>query len=106
MQTAHYCQIHNSKFYKNEKHVNGEAKIWYSHKILDGQGFCVEKETPGMKPTVQQRIFTDQSVSTSKYMFMCNAMNNAVALASNGKIELDQIGSYYKRILSELTQTN
>ncbi|MCL5784410.1 MAG: hypothetical protein M1142_03595 [Patescibacteria group bacterium] len=105
MQVVHYCQLHRSKFYRNEKQVNGDAKVWYSHKILDGQGFCVEKETSETKPAVGQSIFTDRIVSPSKYMFMCNAMNNAVALAAGGKIELDQIGSYYKRILTELTQT-
>lgn len=102
----HYCQLHNSKFYKNEKDRNGELKVWYSHKILDGQGFCTEKETQESKPAIQQKMFTDQSASPSRYMFMCNAMNNATALAASGKIALDQIGSYYKRILSELTQTN
>lgn len=93
----HYCQMHNSKFYKNEKERDGELKVWYSHKILDGQGFCTEKETQESKPAAQQ---------SNLYMFMCNAMNNATALAASGKIALDQIGSYYKRILSELTQAN
>lgn len=104
--TQHYCQVHRSRYFKNEKERNGELKVWYSHKILDGQGFCTEKEVQRNKPAVQQRMFDTQVTSPSRYMFMCNAMNNAVALASNGKIGLDQIGSYYKRILSELTQTN
>ena len=28
---------------------------------------------------------------------------NAIALACNGKIEVDQIGQYYKKILGELS---
>lgn len=103
MLMQHYCQLHKSKFYRNEKEVNGETRVWYSHKILDGSGFCVEKESE--KPVVQQAIFPERTVSSSKYMFMCNAMNNATALASGGRIEVNQIGSFYKKILSELIQT-
>lgn len=105
MLNLHYCQTHNSKFYRNEKQVNGEPKVWYSHKILDGQGFCTEKDTESTKSVTQQKVFSDHAVSPSKYMFMCNAMNNAVSLAAGGKIEINQIGPYYKRILSELVQT-
>jgi hypothetical protein len=38
--SEHFCQLHNCKFYKNEK--NG--KTWYSHKIKDGSGYCNEQK--------------------------------------------------------------
>lgn len=92
----HYCDKHQSKFYKNERKTDdGLSRIWYSHKILGGNGFCVEK--------------TEQPETTSKerptnYMLMCNAMNNAVALAANGKIQINQIGDYFQKLYSELSQ--
>lgn len=102
--TSHYCREHQTKFYRNEKtDANGQLKIWYSHKMLDGNGFCAEKNTDQAQLS-SQRLREHES-SPSQYMLMCNAMNNAVALASSGKISVDQVGSYYQRILAELTKT-
>lgn len=114
--TAHYCEEHNSKFYRNEKaDATGAISVWYSHKRKDGAGFCVEKgsQSTGLKggTAVQTRLFdgavTQASSMTSqvKGMYACNAMNNAVNLASNGVIGVDQIGQYYQKILSELSKT-
>jgi hypothetical protein len=102
---THYCDLHNSKFYKNErKDVNGEIKTWFSHKMLDGKGFCVEKVYDGARQMISQRSLTINGVQP-KGMLACNAMNNAVSLAANGRIEIDQIESYYKKILTELTSS-
>ncbi len=103
---AHYCDQHRSKFYRNEKpDKKGDLKVWYSHKIMDGSGFCVEKAERS-EPR-QLLLPNEREIAISnpqQNMFVCNAMNNAIALACNGKIEVSQIGLYYKRILSELTQ--
>lgn len=112
--TEHYCEDHNSKFYRNEKQdSNGLLSIWYSHKKADGSGFCVEKnsQSKGQKggTAVQTKLF-DGVISGSalssqtRGMYVCNAMNNAVNLASNGVIGVDQIGQYFKKIYSELNQ--
>ncbi len=36
--TAHFCTIHNCKFYENKK---GD-RTWWSHKIKGGDGYCNE----------------------------------------------------------------
>lgn len=102
MTGQHYCNDHKSRFYKNERtDMDGNHKVWYSHKMLDGKNFCVEKAES--KTDNQLRI---PSVSApSQGMFMCNAMNNAITLAANGVIQVDQIGDYYKKIYSELLKT-
>lgn len=112
--TAHYCEEHGSKFYRNEKaDASGIVSVWYSHKKADGNGFCVEKnsQSTGVKggTAVQTRLF-DGALNGSalsnqaRGMYACNAMNNAVALASNGVIGVDQIGQYYQKIFSELSK--
>lgn len=105
MNSLHYCDEHQTKFYKNEKvdPVTGETKVWYSHKKADGTGFCSEKENG----KVEQLSLTlpEKSQNQLQSIFACNAMNNAVALAANGKIGLDQIGVQYKKLLSELTSS-
>lgn len=116
----HYCKEHSTRFYRNErKDYKGDLRVWYSHKMLDGQGFCTEKtlneslrkglndlsrKNTDLIPSVKQLSLVDDSPKVNG-MLMCNAMNNAVSLAANGKIATDQIGSYYKRILSELLAT-
>jgi hypothetical protein len=101
----HYCTEHKSKYYKNEKvAADGQIKVWYSHKKSDGSGFCLED-----RKVDQPMLITDESPTQgSGYhkMFACNAMNNAVALAASGKITVDQIGSYYKRIFIELASSS
>ena len=93
MTKAHFCQEHQTRFYKNEKvGEDGQTDVWYSHKKADGSGFCNEKYQEPQEQT--------ESVDS---MLACNAMNNAVALASTGKIELDQIGEFYKKLYSEMT---
>jgi hypothetical protein len=87
----HYCHEHQTKFFKNEKEFNGEMKVWYSHKKIDGTGFCVEKDQK-----------SDSPIST---IHSCNAMNNAIALVCNNVIAVDQVESYFKRILSTLNST-
>lgn len=91
----HYCQKHSTKYFKNEK--NGQH--WYSHRTDDPafpKGYCneyVEKESSSApKP----------NVSNNDSFYTCNAMNNAVALACAGKIEVSQISAYYKKILRQL----
>jgi hypothetical protein len=89
MVKAHFCNEHQVRFFKNEKvDEKGQTDIWYSHKKADGTGFCQEK-------------YAD-SVESVDPMLACNAMNNAVALANAGKIELDSIGDFYKKLYSEL----
>src|SRR5438105_2584116 len=106
MVQGHFCEQHQSKYYKNEKADKlGQMKIWYSHKMLDGQGFCVEKEIGSSEQSSQLKLPHDITPGSSQGMLMCNAMNNAVALASSGRIQVDQIGAYYQRILSELMRS-
>src|SRR3989344_5453490 len=89
----HFCEEHQIWFFRNErKDENGNLKVWYSHKKLDGTGFCVEKTNEVVTSTVRARGNSATEPAPSRYMLMCNAMNNAVALASAGKIEVDQIG--------------
>lgn len=39
----HYCQEHNSRFYRNEKvKDDGSLSVWFSHKLPDGS-YCNEK---------------------------------------------------------------
>jgi hypothetical protein len=119
MNSQHYCKEHKSKFYKNEKlDGTGKLKVWYSHKLSDGSGFCQEEDqvsglsqnqNSGQQDVQQQTLGLEISKrsdvlklnNSANGMFMCNAMNNAVSLASNGVIPIDQIGSYYRRILAE-----
>ena len=109
----HYCTDHQSKFFKNERTDKlGQSKIWYSHKIKNGVGFCLEKVEQTKQdflPTTLKELSAqrnDQKFPAAPYgAYACNAMNNAVALACNGKIELDQIGKYYSKILSEFMKT-
>ena len=116
MDTTHYCEDHNSKFYRNEKaDASGLISVWYSHKKADASGFCVEKnssQTTGQKggTAMQTKLFdgviTGSALSSqTKGMYVCNAMNNAVNLASNGVIGVDQIGQYFQKIYSELQKT-
>ena len=51
----HFCQLHNCKFYKNEK--NG--KTWYSHKKADGTGYCNEPKDAVVSPAPQQPTQTE-----------------------------------------------
>jgi hypothetical protein len=103
----HYCVEHRTKFYKNEKvdPVTGETKVWYSHKKQDGTGFCSEKENQVTESKQLSLDLPQKSSNQMQTIFACNAMNNAVALAANGKISLNQIGEQYKRLLSELSAT-
>jgi hypothetical protein len=116
IQTGHYCNEHSTKFFKNEKvDQNGDISVWFSHKKNDGSGFCVERE--GRASTLS--AVNDQKLSSSKSkdgilvkqsspyhsMYVCNAMNNAVNLAANGAIGVDQIGQYFQKIYTELSKT-
>jgi hypothetical protein len=123
MNGQHYCKEHKSKFYKNEKlDGTGQLKVWYSHKLADGSGFCQEEDqiknlasdgekmaqlsqnqngTGPVQLTLTKATDMVRVTNSTNGMFMCNAMNNAVSLASNGVIPIDQIGSYYRRILAE-----
>ena len=112
----HYCQSHQSRFFKNEKlDKNGELSIWYSHKLVDGSGFCTEKENQSSQIAVQPKLSRSDKVSLfdgvvlnqsnpNRGMYICNAMNNAVNLASNGAIGVDQINQYFQKILGELSK--
>ena len=109
MLQGHYCEIHNTKFYRNEKINHGKLDIWYSHKKMDGTGFCTEPVQQKLTEldyqntamvTMQSKKLTDYSPANG--MYVCNAMNNAVNLASNGVIGVGEIGNYFNRILSEL----
>ena len=109
MATAqHYCEPHQSKFFKNEKlDKNGDLSIWYSHKLADGSGFCTEKEGDQKQIVTQPKLFDGvvlNSTNPNRGMYVCNAMNNAVNLASNGAIGVDQIGQYFQKILGELSK--
>lgn len=111
---GHFCSIHSTKYYKNEKaKADGTIDTWYSHKKMDGSGFCVEpaqKSLIGLQDdqktamvTIPSRKMSDYSPSSSTNgMYVCNAMNNAVNLASNGVIGVNEIGNYFNRILAEL----
>jgi len=112
--TAHYCDTHNSKFYRNEKaDASGIISVWYSHKKADGNGFCVEKNSSSTQTkggtAIQTRLFDgalqNRVSDQARGMYACNAMNNAVSLASNGVIGVDQIGQYFQKIYSELSKT-
>ena len=104
----HYCQSHQSRFFKNEKlDKNGELSVWYSHKLVDGSGFCTEKETQSSQIAVQPKLFDGvilNQTNPNRGMYICNAMNNAVNLASNGAIGVDQISQYFQKILGELSK--
>lgn len=104
----HYCQVHKTKFYQNQKvDVDGTVKTWYSHKKADGSGFCTEQiQDSQPQKAVQLRLRDDVMSPSYQKMYACNAMNNAVALACNGKIQVDQIEAQYRRILTELKKVN
>lgn len=107
MQEEHFCQKHQTKFYRNERvDATGQRKVWYSHKLLDGKGFCVEKveRAEVVHHDIQPRRKNNETGVHE--MFACNAMNNAIALASSGKIELNQIGDYFNKIYDELIKTS
>ncbi len=109
MTAQHYCRDHNTKFFKNEKlDKNGELSVWYSHKLSDGSGFCNEKENSNQQIT-QPKLFDGVVLSNTnpnRGMYVCNAMNNAVNLASNGAIGVDQISQYFQKILGELSKAS
>lgn len=93
----HFCRDHMTKFYRNEKAgENGKVDVWYSHKKADGTGFCTEKQVEVYANDVSPLRSKDQNI------FVCNAMNNAVTLATSGKIEVSEIDKYFKKIFSEL----
>lgn len=109
----HYCQQHRSKFFRNEKmNDGGQLDVWYSHKKADGTGFCVEKNTETYANNVTPQRVNNENSLVSRYddsangrlknIFVCNAMNNAVTLATSGKIEISEIDKYFKKIYSEL----
>ncbi len=101
----HYCQVHKTKFYKNEKvDFNGQMKTWYSHKKADGSGFCTEQISEKSSEKPVQLQLRDDATTTYTRMYACNAMNNAIALACSGKIQIDQIATQYRRILTELSK--
>ena len=130
IQSGHYCKEHSTKFFKNEKvDQNGDTSVWYSHKKSDGSGFCLESDgRVSTVPTVNKPSFSTNKPSfstnevnlstnnkdgilvkqTSPYhsMYVCNAMNNAVNLAANGAIGVDQIGQYFQKIYAELAKTS
>ncbi len=80
----------------------GQLSIWYSHKKADDSGFCVEQSPQLQRTQPVQLKAVDEWNGTSQKMYACNAMNNAVALACNGKIPVEQIGSHFKKILTDL----
>lgn len=98
MVNTHYCQEHQTKFFRNEKaNDKGQLDVWYSHKKADGSGFCTEPKNLSILEDTKP-----QEQSNLSSMFACNAMNNAVALASAGKIDMQKIGETYKKLLDEL----
>lgn len=111
MLQGHYCETHRTKFYRNEKvKPDGKIDVWYSHKKADGTGFCtemVQQTLNGLQDNQNTAVVTMQNKRLTDYspangMYVCNAMNNAVNLASNGVIGVNEIGNYFNRILSEL----
>ena len=60
----HFCHEHNCKFYRNEK----EGKVWYSHKIKNGTGYCnepKEETTDAQRTHVESTPPAPQSKSTT-----------------------------------------
>lgn len=107
LQLQHYCREHQTRFYRNEKvGPDGEMKVWYSHKKADGSGFCVEKDEQYLMQIRKPLEVEEAKTAPANNIFACNAMNNAIALACNGKIEVNQIGAYYRKILTQLQEKN
>ncbi len=66
--TEHFCQIHNYKFYKNEK----DGKTWYSHKIKGGTGYCnepkgeLEQQSKPPPKAIESKTSPVEEVNSSK----------------------------------------
>lgn len=88
----HYCSEHQTPYRKYEKNGNS----WYSHALANGGYHNEPKEAPSAPKPQAVTDFKSES------MFMCNAMNNAVALVNGGKTNILKLDSTYKRILAIL----
>lgn len=104
MDNLHYCDLHQTNFYRNEK--NG--KVWYSHKT-DDPAFATFKgyhnepkaETNG-NTALPQGVTKGFPVKNNDSFFTCNALNNTVQLIVGGKVELKDLEPTYKRLLKVL----
>ena len=90
--TEHYCEEHQCKFYRNEK----DGKVWYSHKIKGGEGYCNEpkekQQEPEPKeatikpePTPKPKPVEELSHGKSKSFALSYAKDIACSLIRTGK---------------------
>lgn len=95
----HFCNIHRVPFKKFEK----DGSSWYSHKTDDPafpKGYCNEPKEASSAPKPTAPAQTSDFKSES--MFMCNALNNAVALVNAAKVDVGQLEATYKKLLNIL----
>ena len=97
-----FCNIHQvsmeQRLSKTKFDDNGQPKAYFAH-MNDGKMCFGRPEKPsanGFKPAVK-------SVNSDS-MFMCNALNNAVALVTAGVVPVEKLGDAYKRCLAILTE--
>lgn len=97
------CPEHKKPF--SDKGPNSKGNYWhvinydkqeYCNKTPEEYAAIPDEEAP--KQTVsEERVPVEESSPNG--MLMCNAMNNAIQLVCASKIEVTEIGQYYKKIL-------
>lgn len=102
------CELHNVAMVEK----TGQYGTYYSH-MIQNVGFCDGKKIKPFKQPqqvqgVQPAAQAFQQPATKKHdtMLMCNAMNNAVSLASHGIIQISEVEAYFNKILTALESKN
>lgn len=105
-----YCTIHNAQMYPSKFE---EGKFYHFTGEITEDGKKVSCKGEGLGKAVSNGNATDgqfnsdvkpSPVAPKKHdgMLQCNAMNNAVALAVAGNIDIALIADWYHNLLAEL----
>lgn len=98
------CPLHGVRMEEKD----GQYGPYFSHKATDG--YCNgRKITPFKRPQQVNGVSTGagfrpngQVAKRHDTMFVCNAMNNAVALVNGGTVDLKQLEDTFNRVLEIL----
>ena len=96
-----YCTIHNAQMAERQSKTkfndDGSAKTYFSHlangTMCFGKGMGNGDSTPPVAQPMAKKHDT---------MLICNAMNNAQALVSNGIIPIESLEQKFNEILAML----
>lgn len=99
------CTIHNiemdEKTSKTKFNEDGTPKTYFAH-IANGEMCFGENMRKGAQRAVAQTVSVGLAPKKHDTMFVCNAMNNAVAMVNQGIIADESLETAFNRILTIL----